>query len=888
VPLIPFVSGLLRNTITQAFGNGSSAANERSTSPTTPDQVQPTLQEQQCRVAINRRRFLKSASALAGISTIKGVLASIERDVVSIGHGWNTLPLGAGGLVTGLHIANDGSMVCRTDVGNIYRWSGKSTDYADSTKKWLPLLNCSSLGNSAVATDNIGGWEHVLAPGNSAVHLAIFCDMTGIQSKSWLWYSTNSGGSWNKSNVAFLKGSAHSNGNLRRPYYKIAIDPANENVAYCGMPYNSGNSAAVYTSLNHAGGSTLARWTSVKTSGVTPIPAVALFTYNGSTTTDVLCAGLAIDSSLGTTTIGGQTVTKHVILPVGGVGIYESTNGGTSFVEIAVSAFGTDNFQVFNGGFDGVGNYYCLVQSSLNGACGIWRYASGKWTNITGGLYSAATYTLGGIFLIIDPRPSHQGYLSVTGPNGMGAGYTTTNANTGSPPNWRGRTGGEYPFLSAASYDIPYLNYIFGQQSINAFVDASSACVDPNGILFFGGNQSLWYGGTSQSDSAPAASLVDYGASANTYWWSMGRGQEATVSQDVLCPPGGTYPILAPQDLGAPMRGTFTTYPQNLAFHFKEYVCSNLEYAASDPRFIVATTTGQQGTGNTCNYVYSTNYGADDSWKVLNGYPTFLWHSGGAGVYGGQIVAVDHDHWMGAPAGFNTKYTPAYTKNATSSATWSLCSGLPSAQWMMRSWVNGCTSKPFAVGYGTDLGTVWACLFNVSEATATLFRSTDAGAVFGPPIANWSISGSTIGVYCLSVPGYSNELWITGSYTGGSNTNLWHVTNANTSSAMPRAISLPPLSALPIAFTLGAPSSSGGYPTLYLLGWAGYGQTQYLYKGTWNGRSVSWSLFGPTGTSADLPVSCQLCGIQALRGDWNVYQRLYVSSQQSGFAYYNP
>src|SRR5581483_1399776 len=142
------------------------------TSPTTPDQVQPTLQEQQCRVAINRRRFLKSASALAGISTIKGVLASIERDVVSIGHGWNTLPLGAGGLVTGLHISNDGSMVCRTDVGNIYRWSGKSTDYADSTKAWLPLLNFNSLPGATTIL-NIGAWEHVLAPGNSAVHLAI-------------------------------------------------------------------------------------------------------------------------------------------------------------------------------------------------------------------------------------------------------------------------------------------------------------------------------------------------------------------------------------------------------------------------------------------------------------------------------------------------------------------------------------------------------------------------------------------------------------------------------------------------------------------------------------------------------------------------------------------
>ena len=904
-------------------------------------------------LGLNRRALLASCAVMLADRARSSNLPMLQvAGTVTIGTGWNTLPLGAGGLVTGLAIASDGSMVCRTDVGNIYRWSGKSTDYADGTKLWFPLLTFGSLGASAnPGGNNIGGWEHVLAPGNSSVHLAIFCDMTGVGSKHWLWYSTNAGATWNKSNVAFLNNSADTNTSpYKTSYYKIAIDPVNASVAYCGMPNNSGSSAGVYTSLNQSGGSTLATWTAVTTNGATPI---------APPTTGLAC-GIAIDSSLGTATVGDQTVTKHIILPVGGVGIYESTDGGQTFTEIAVSAFGTSNFYVTNGGFTAAGVYYCVVVSSAVG--GLWRYASEMWTNITPPSYSVATFTPG-VCLIIDPRsvPTSESYLSVTGPNGIGAGFTATDANFGTP-TWRGRTGGEFPYLSAASYDIPYLNYFAGQQSPSAFAYGPATCVDANGVCFWGGNQSLWYFATSNTASTPSGT-PNYGHSIYTYSWSMGRGQEATVSQDVLCPPGGTYPILAPQDVGAPMRGTFTTYPQDIAVHFKEYTCNNLEYAASDPSFVVARTTGQNSGPLIDASCYSINYGADGTWTQLNGTPTSLWQAsvtatisdgsgrrgfilnvsaigsgtvlpaalvydqtgytgtyygkiqpygksgttgtGGTGTYyldtssivalttlsivvpvqGGQTVAVDHDKWVTVPSGLSQNYIPAFTTNATSTASWSLCSGLPTAYWTMRSWAFGPTSKPLAVGYGADLGTVWACLF--SGTTATLYRSINSGASFSS-IAMWTVSVDAIGVYCLSVPGYPGELWITGSYTGGSNTNLWHVTNANTSSATVASVNIPSDAALPLALTLGAPSLDGGYPTLYLLGWARYGATQYLYQGTYSRGSMKWVLFGTTGTSRDLPASCQVCGIQSIRGDWNVYQRLYVSSRQSGFAFYSP
>lgn len=962
----------------------------------------------------------------------------------SIGHGWNTLPLGAGGLVIGMHIANDGSMVCRTDVGNIYRWSGTVNDYADPTKKWVPLITYASLsaacgGLALPAGVDFGGWEHVLAPGSSNVHLAVFGKMDNTY-KSSLWYSLNSGTTWSRTGIDFAGLSAQSNAsnpavNTKTANFKIAIDPINASVAYCGMPTLSGNSAGAYRSLNLAGTSSLASWSSVKTSGSTPVPPV---NYG-------ISCGIVIDPSFGTTVLSnGETVTKHVYLPIGGAGIYESKDGGVTFTDISTSTFGTSNFFVTNAGCNYDGVYYAVVvqdpvsnlytnapwttssptitfqspnpgvipgmavidnstgaylgkvssfvgttltltanaaaaggaftplkfiiladgraatswttssttismlstssglapgmtvynkntsqvigtvssysgttltltapaahasstgndfltftQTGMPDVRGVWRYvpstsSAGTWTNITAGGFPTDSYTQG-TALIVDPRntTAAKSYLSVFGPNGITNGYTATNANTAAAGavNWAGRSGGNNPALKAASYDIGYINQIFGQ-GLSGFTYGTSAIVDANGTCWWGGNQSLFYFGSSGSVPTPAG-VPDYGGSINQYCWSMGRGQESTVTVDALCSPGGTYPIMALHDIGAPAMGTFTTYPTSVAVPFKEYACTNLEYAASDPSFIVARTTSQGSEIDAS--CYSTDYGA--TWTQLNAYPNPLW--AGQAPIGGQIVAVDHDHWVVVPNGFNIAAVPAYTTNATgASPTWALCSGLPAVTWFAEPWFFGTyTPKPLAVGYGTDLGTVWACAITTTT-TATLYRSTNSGQSFSTALS-WTVSSGGTGAYCLSVPGFPNELWITSRFTsGGTGVAIWHITNANTATPdAPVAVNLPVGQDVPYALTLGAPATPGGYPTLYLVANTGFGTTDYLYEGQYSGSGnhVNWTLFGTSGQAnginPDLPPVCQIAGIQSIRADWNTYRRLYVMSRDCGFAYYNP
>lgn len=918
---------------------------------------------------LSRRVFLSSA-CVSALFVSTPSQAWFHGVSVPIGKGWNVLPLGCGGLVTGMFIANDGSMVCRTDVGNGYRFSGLTTDYANPSKVWVPLLNYTSLagqgpsGGNPVAADKPGMWEHVLGPNNSNVHVAVFADMTGgiAAGKSWIWYSSNSGTSWSKSNASFTNYTAGSNEGMKFAQQKIAVDPANPNVAYCGMPLNSGNSAGAYTSLNKAGGSSLGIWTSVKISGATPIPATASCTYMPSINTSI-SAGIAIDPTSGTTTLGGQTVTNRIIIPIAGSGIYESTDGGNSFTEVAASAMGSADFYVTGGGFTAEGIYYCVVTSTTIG--GIWRYKSGTWTKIAGGAagtYAASSFYQGNVFLIIDPRnnPTSKAYLSIFGPNGIGTGYTSSNANTGSPPTWTGATSGQNSQLKSTSYDLGYINYIFGQGA-GAFTFGCGAVVDANGICWWPGNQSLFYMATSNSNPNTPTGPPTYANSSNSIVaWSMGRGMEATVAEDALCPPGGTYPVMAVQDLGAPLRGTFVSYPDDIYARFVEYTCESVEYAASDSRIVVARVT-DQGASFADVSGYSPNYGASGSWVRFAGNPTALWQAqitatiasttltvsavasgtifpyaqitgtslgggayygrvqpygtggttgtGGVGTYildtsstlaspttvysvtpiqGGQTVAVDIDHYLTCPAGLASItlgqwVIPAYTTNR--GATWQLCNGLPEGGYVSRPWSFGPCLKPFAVGYGADLNTVWAALRK--DTTLTLYRSTDKGANFNS-IASWTVSVSCEGIYCLSVPGKPGELWISGSFTN--NGGVWHITNANTASATVTAVNMPSTIATPTLFTLGA-GAPGAYPFLYLRGFNSGGDSiRRLYQGSYSGSgaTVTWSLYGPTGLQGDLPNTCQLQGFQSIRGDWNTPGRLYAPTAGCGLAYYNP
>jgi len=831
---------------------------------------------------------------------------------------WNVLPLGCGGLVIGFSRSNDGTMVCRTDVGNAYLWSGVATiaSVSDPAQSWIPVITYASLpaGAAAKISGNFGAWEIIISPSNSNVAYMIAGDDEGGTNYS-LYYSTSlkTDLKWSKSTTLqkFLNAGSNTDRKVDSP--KIAVDPVNPLHILVGLPVSSGKGYALWQSY---------------TGGDSPAAITAL----GDGTVGNGCAGICFDASSGTTTVSGATVTSRVLAAIGGNDIFETTDGGVTFASTGfATAYGSSNFYVRYAVIDANGTYYV----SLGNVAQIWRYKSGAWTNISG---SAALDSGFDNHLTLDPN--NIGTLYVFGRNGIGIGFKTTNADTGTPPTWVGRTSGQNCTLTAPDYDIGYLNYIFGQGA-GAFTYATNALIDPNGVWWWSGNQSIWY------FSAPP----DYSQNpCNSTAVSFGRGMECTVAQDVYCPVGGTYPIIGVQDLGGALRGTFDQYPKDVYDRYVEYSCEDVSESA-DGSICIVRATGQGGSAADTS-AYSEKLGEDGSWVAPAATPTSLWQatvvgsvsgstftvtsvpdgqliqnnhwldqnagakvtgqtsgtSGKEGIYtldnaskdgmsgtfslskaiqGGQTVAIDKDRWLTCPSGYQQGYVPAFTNNATSlDCAWNFCSGLPDANWMMRSWVFGATSKPFAVGYGSDLGTTWAALGDVT-GTIRIFKSTVFGA-FSELIPITEVSTTMTGIYLLSVPGRPGELWLTGRWTSisvGSVIGLWHSTDSGASFSL---VAPPSGFGIPLALTIGAPRDIGGYPTFYLLCWSAYGTTPRLFEGQWDGSTMEWSVFGPTGTQADLPPVSQMAGFQSIRGDMNVYGRLYAATNQCGYAFYEP
>lgn len=875
---------------------------------------------------LNRRDLLAGTAAvtLLPVSIAQGFLPSES----SSSPRWKTLPLGCGGLVTGFTTANDGVMYCRTDVGNIYRWTGiasiESTQNPEA--RWVPLMTFASMGATTVLSGPPGASELMVAPSDSSRVWGIMADNLGTANRYYVYYSSNSGGTWTKSNL-FMR-NADPNGPQKIARDKIAVDPANPDVVYVGMPMGSGNSFAVYRALD-------GRTFNALTNG--PIGV--------NTTLGAGTCGICFDPSQGTVVVSGQTRTARIIVPVGGAGIFESLDGGETWTEIAVTSFGSTNFYVDNAVVNTQGIYYAVVVSGSIGNR-IRRYSgpSGMWVTID----PTGSYGVAGTIIAVDPRPGNEGYLMATGPNGIGIGFQSRNANTGRPPSWVGATSGQRPALAAPDYDIPYLNRIFGQFAAgrNPFTGATTFRIDLNGVLWWAGNQSIWYMPT----------VPDYGAKPPVSTSiSFGRGMEVTVAQDVLCPPGGQFAVLAPQDLGV-MRGTNTSYPTDYFVPYQQFCCECLDYSPTTPSFVVARITDQRA-GYTDATAYSENYGAPGSWVQPATTPTDLWQAaivgglsngtrqagnvldvtavnrgtvqlgqwvtppgrstppvitsqltgtpGGVGTYqvdnssfflapgtsiklqkaiqGGVVTVIDNDHWICVPSGYQQIIVPARTANARDPlCTWSL-TNLPNANWTRRSWVHGITPRVFAAGNGPDVGIVWAALYDPA-GKVTIFRSRDYGATF-TQIAGIPYSVACVGVYLLSVPGFPGELWLAGAFTGGSNFEIRHSTNYGDSWS---TVVAPTGQNLTLNFTLGAPAKPGGYPTIFGQFCATYGAPRFFYEGQWDGARMKWSLFGPTGTTADLPISCQVAGVQSMRGDYNKYRKLFVSSNQSGFAYYDP
>src|ERR1700733_2933673 len=688
--------------------------------------------------------------------------------------GWQTLKVGAGGFATGLDIDPDGTRVVRTDTNGAYLWNGT---------QWVQLVTSSSMP-AAFDFSGQGVYEIQMAPSNSSIMYMMF--------DGYLFKSSNKGTTWTQ--PAFPPVSANPNDSYRYNGQKMAIDPNNPNIVYVGT-----SSSGLFVSKD--GGST---W-----SKVSAIPAAA---GQGIT-------GILFDPAIKGAVNG---VTQTIFASSYGPGVYESTNGGTSWT--ALTGGPSD---VVSAAVSSTGVYYASDGSNL------WGYAGGKWTELTSdsaGIQAVAV------------NPSNPNEIVAV----SGAGYLDISYNVGA--TWTGPMWSSNQVTSAA---IPWLAAANKASAGNVYMTVGGAAFNPANPsqMVISAGTGVWT--TTQVPTSGATS------STPVTWTDQSVGIENLVANEIIVPPGGD-PVLHPWDRPFFKITNPNSYPTTYGPVASDNIVAgwSVDYASSSPSFLVgiADWWGTEESG------YSSNGG--QTWTK---FPTEI-PGAGSSFMGGTIAASTTQNFIWAPAGGQKPY---YTLNGGS--TWTPITLPGVSSWSGFDWAYYLDQRSVTADRGL------ANTFYLYDPGKGVFETTNGGASWtnvhsGYIESNGSLSGfnSTI----MSVPGEASNLFYTGGPVGNvsstpANEPFYRSTNGGaTWTAVPNVLDV-------LAFGFGAAAPGQSYPAIYIVGYVNsvYG----IWQSTNNAQS--WSNIGtyPNG---------ELAPITTISGNPNVFGEVYVGfGDGGGYAY---
>lgn len=456
---------------------------------------------------------------------------------------WGNVAFGGGGFVTGtVGHKTSGDIYCRTDVGGAYRWDAVNS-------KWIPLLDW----NSDNETTYQGAEALALDPQN-ANNVYILAGTSYFNGgKTAILKSTDKGNTFTEVNVT-SQFTAHGNGMGRSNGERLAVDPNNSNILFCGT-----RSKGLWKSTN--GGST---WT---------------LAWNGVTTTaneNGICFVLFDPSSVS----GGVTQTIYIgVSRTGDNNIYKSTDGGSTFTPIQ-----PDNaFMPHRAALSADNSTLYLVMADKEGP---WNPGSGR-------VYKLATAT--GTWTNITPNGNNLPYggVSVDPTNKNRVIVSTINVYG----NFHFGAWGENIFLSTDG----------GSTWTSKLTEAST--IDKIGISWLNG--SIHWGGSIEFDPFnPAKVRVISGnglftcdnINASTTAWKFDvKGIEEVVPLDIVSIPGGPLGMVIGDYDGAVYSDIYS-YPPSI--HTPNMgTTTGIAYAANNSSKMVRV-------GN--NMYYSTNQGT--SW----------------------------------------------------------------------------------------------------------------------------------------------------------------------------------------------------------------------------------------------------------------------------------
>ncbi len=291
---------------------------------------------------------------------------------------FNHAPIGGGGFVTGLIThKTSGDRYCRTDVGGAYRWDTGSN-------KWVQLLDWINESENGFI-----GVEALALDPQDPNNIYMLCGTSYINNgRTAILKSTDKGNTFSYTDVT-SKFKAHGNGNGRGNGERLAVDPHNSNILFCGTRANG-------------------LWKSTD-AGVTWNQA-----WNGVTTTpneNGIC--FVLFDPLGSVVDGATQTIYMGISRTGSANMYKSTDGGATFNDISP----TTGFMPHRAALQGITMYVTLSDDAGPGSSGgfgklyMLNTSTGVWTNVTPAHWQ--DYPYGGVS--IDPNNVDRVVISTCG-----------------------------------------------------------------------------------------------------------------------------------------------------------------------------------------------------------------------------------------------------------------------------------------------------------------------------------------------------------------------------------------------------------------------------------------------------------------------------------------
>jgi photosystem II stability/assembly factor-like uncharacterized protein len=656
---------------------------------------------------------------------------------------WSVLKIGAGGFITGIDIVGDGTMVVKTDTYGAW--------YYDSPRSlWQQCLTVHSMPASVRGPGGV--YEIAIAPSNSNRFYMIY--------RGYVLRSDDHCSSWFLTNfprdVTDFRKANPANDAYRTYGRKMAVDPINQNVAYVGMP-----SRGVFVTVD--GGDT---WKSI-----TPSIAQSV-RVNGA------YPGHAIAFDASSVVSGGMT--QGIYIASYGIGVYHSTNGGTSWTLTKGSPTTFQHMIVDQNGT------VWLCDGSGGGRL---HKFTGRWSSVPDAGSDCHS-------IAVNPSNAREVYVGTNG------GKLVRSTNGGN--SW---VGANHARISAT--DIPWLEW-----ANDGWLSNGDMKFDPSrsNLLYFAEGTGVLF-----TDTSTAKAAIN--------WISQSAGIEQLVSNWIISPPGGN-PIVASWD-----RPAFTvTDPNSYA---TRYGINNVheiqhgascDWASSSPSTIVciADTSHADTSG------FSSNGGS--TWNTFSARPSEI----GRTYYGGSIAASTSTNFIWVPSNCGN---PFYTINAGISWTKISISGIPGNDcgWHRNFYLD----RQIVIADRVNRNTFY--MYNDGSGTAVaagIWKSSNGGVTWSRVISraldpSWA---SKYNAQMRSVPGQAGNFYFTSGWQSGVhpvNQSFWECLDNGTVTTCHRIANVKEV----FSFGFGKAAPGKSYPTVFIYGWVN------KVRGIWRSddHCVTWT-----------------------------------------------